>query len=357
MTLSGMVIMTARLESDFQGFLRSSRATAAAGGPPLTVDPMLPSGLSMLWESVEPEVALEERFGFTGVAAVVAWATTVLDQTWGIAVSGCSRMVISGHNVIAWFGSDRGDLVVKWCHAREHFASLDASTRLLSTLAERGLPVAAPISTVDGQARAVVDGPSGVLSLAVLPELAGDWLDVTDRAAVLSVGACLARVHRELGALEDTAVDSAVPPAGLGEQVRDWLASGDRGLAPEGSRRLADLLSRAPRLDDRPQLVHNDFRAANLLVRDSEVVGVLDFDEVMVEHRVVDLAKASVYLATRFTDWGPTTPEVRGWLRAGYESVRPLSPAEARWLEIFVLWRGIQAIPGDDDAAGWATEI
>ena len=85
---------------------------------------------------------------------------------------------------------------------------------------------------------------------------------------------------------------------------------------------------------------------------DSKVVGVLDFDDVMVGHRVKDLAQAFVYLSTRFTEWQPTTKAVGRALRAGYESVRPLSQAKARWFEILVLWQGLQAIPGENDTTG-----
>jgi Ser/Thr protein kinase RdoA (MazF antagonist) len=319
---------------------------------------MLPLGLSMLWESVEPETALKERFGFDDFAAVCGWVTKALDATWAITVTACPRMVISDQNAIVWAQSDRGDLVVKWSRARERFASLDASTRLLRSLAGRGVPVAAPLATTDALDRVILDGPSGELSVTVLPELSGDLLDVTDRAAVLSAGACLAGLHQALGAGTHTsAAEPASRDAGLTQRIGDWLASGDRGLAQEASRRLRDLLPEAPELDDEPQLVHNDFRAANILTQGSKVVGVLDFDEMVVEHRVHDLAKACVYLGTRFTTWQPTSSEVRQALRAGYESVRPFSPAEARWFEIIVLWQGIQAIPGEHDPAGWASAV
>jgi Ser/Thr protein kinase RdoA (MazF antagonist) len=318
---------------------------------------MLPLGLSMLWESVEPESALKERFGFDGFGTVTEWASMVLDETWGITVRGCTRMVISDHNAIAWVETNQGGLVVKWSRARERFARLDASTRLLRTLAGRGVPVASPIATVDGLDRVTLEGPSGALSVTVLPEVTGDWLDVEDHAAVQSAGACLAEVHRALGASHHDVSPMSVRAKGLQERIDDWLAGGDRGFAPEASRRLKDLLSGSPELDDEPQLVHNDFRAANILTRDSSVVGVLDFDDVMVEHRVNDLAKACVYLGTRFTEWRPTPTAVRQTLRAGYESVRPLSPAEARWFEILVLWQGLQAIPGENDPAGWASAL
>ncbi len=318
---------------------------------------MLPLGLSMLWESVEPEAALKERFGFNSFGAVTEWASTVLDETWGITVRACIRMVISDHNAIVWVRSDQGDLVVKWSRARERFARLDASTRLLRTLGGRGIPVASPVATVDGLDRVTLEGPSGALSVTVLPELTGEWLDVEDHAAVWSAGACLAEVHHALGAGDHDMSPMSVRAKGLRERIDDWLADGDRGLAPAASRRLKHLVSGAPELDDEPQLVHNDFRAANILTRDSKVVGVLDFDDVMLEHRVNDLAKACVYLGTRFTEWRPTPTAVRQTLRAGYESVRPLSPAEARWFEILVLWQGIQAIPGENDPAGWASAL
>ncbi|WP_129667738.1 phosphotransferase [Phytoactinopolyspora endophytica] len=318
---------------------------------------MLPLGLSMLWESVEPDVALKERFGFDSFGTVTAWASMALDETWGISVGRCSRMVISDHNAILWVKSDQGDLVVKWSRARERFTSLEASTRLLRTLAERGIPVASPIATADGLDRVTLQGPSGALSVTVLPELTGDWLDAKDHAAVLSAGACLAEVHRALGASHHDVPPISTRAKGLNERIDDWLARRDRGFAPEASRRLKRLVSRLPELDDEPQLVHNDFRAANILTRDSKVVGVLDFDDVVVEHRVKDLAKACVYLGTRFTEWQPTPTAVRQTLRAGYESVRPLSPAEARWFETLVLWQGLQAIPGENDTAGWASAL
>jgi aminoglycoside phosphotransferase (APT) family kinase protein len=103
--------------------------------------------------------------------------------------------------------------------------------------------------------------------------------------------------------------------------------------------------------------VHNDFRAANILTRSSRIVAVLDFDEVAWTHPVADLAKAGVYLGTRFRDWRPTPSAARAELRAGYESVRPLDPVERRWFDVLVLWYGICAVPGPTDPAGWADAL
>lgn len=315
---------------------------------------MLPLGLSMLWEPVDPRTALAQRFGFADLDAVTAWVRSALRETWGVTATGCPRVVISDQNAVVWADGADGPLVVKWSRARERFEDLAASTGLVRRLAARGVPVAPPLATLGGVDRALLDGPAGTLSVAVLPEVTGEWLDVGDLGAVHAAGACLARLHRALG------VDRPPPRPGFlapGPRVREWLAGADPGHAPAASARLAELLDAAPDLDDEPQWVHDDFRAANVLTRGSSIAAVLDFDEVRVGNRVGDLAKACVYLGTRFTDWRPTPAAARRALRAGYESVRPLGPAESRWLEVLVLWQGIAAVPGPGDRAGWGAAL
>ena len=123
------------------------------------------------------------------------------------------------------------------------------------------------------------------------------------------------------------------------------------------SSRLSELLAGLPEINHEPQLVHNDYRAANILTSGSTIVGVLDFDELSVGQPVGDLAYASVYLSTLFTDWRPTPTAVRQQLRAGYESVRALTLAEGRWYDALVLWLAIQAIPGEVDPGGWGAAL
>lgn len=320
----------------------------------------LPPGVSMLWEPVEPLPALRERFGLEDFAAAAGWTGALLRQRWGLAVADCRRVVISDQNVIAWVGTDRGPLVVKWSRARERFAALERTALLLRDLGERGLPVAPPVADRHGVLRPTVPGPAGELSVTVVPEVAGDWLDVADLRAVHATGAVLARLHTALG--EQRPVPGGVAAAGADEEgpagrITRWLAASDHGFAPRASERLAELIAAVPAPDEEPQLVHHDVRAANVLVRGSRVAALLDFDEVRLEQPMADLAKAGVLLATRFTDWRPTPPAARRALRAGYASVRPLSPARTRWLEVMELWFGLHAVPGPHDPAGWAAAV
>jgi Ser/Thr protein kinase RdoA (MazF antagonist) len=263
---------------------------------------------------------------------------------------------VSDHNAVAWVATDQGALVVKWsCEARL-FDRLSASTVLLRRLADRGVPVAAPLPTVAGHERAVLDGPTRPLSVAVLPELDGDWLDVGDHAAVRAAGACLARVHAALAQVDDGVLAAGAVEAPH-ERTTRWLDVHDHGLAPDATSRLRALHAAAPLLDDPAQLVHNDFRAANVLVRDRTVIGVLDLDDVAHGHRVDDLAKACTYLGTLFRGWGPTSRAAQDALRAGYESVRPLEASEAAWFEVLLLLHGLDAVPGPDDPTGWAAAL
>ncbi|GAA1430298.1 phosphotransferase [Microlunatus lacustris] len=315
---------------------------------------MLPSGLSMLWETVDPQEALRRRFGFGRFSEAVEWICTALAREWGVAADDCHRLVISGENAIAWLGSDRGALVVKWSRTLAQFDGLAASTQLLRWLGDRGLPVAVPIPTAGGDDRVVLDGPVGPLSVAVLPELDGGWLDVEDLTAVRAAGACLADLHLALRGRTDPRLRRPAAMEPPDRRIRRWLSDSDPGLAPGASARLRTLVAALPPWDGSPQPVHNDFRSANILTRGGHVVAVLDFDEVAWDHPVSDLAKASVYLGTRFRNWRPTPDRVRRELRAGYESVRPLTALESRWLEVLTLWQAVLAIPHSHDPAAWA---
>ena len=60
---------------------------------------------------------------------------------------------------------------------------------------------------------------------------------------------------------------------------------------------------------------------SNMLTRGTEIVAVLDFDEVALDYCISDLAYAFVYLGTRFTNWKPTPASVREALLQGPHGV------------------------------------
>lgn len=328
---------------------------------------MLPEGLSMLWETNDPDLALTDRFGFRDRADVRSWLADTLAEVWGIDIGECDRLILSDHNAIAWTTSARhGPLVIKWSMEARLFDRLHATTTVLSRLAEAGTPVASPVPSREGAARVVVAGPRCRLSLAVLPEVKGQWLDTNDLAAVEAAGRALADLHGRLGELSyvppplrqrrgrrDRAVSSA-EGADLKDRIGAWLDRGNDRLAQEAAATLRSLIEAAPPFEDAPQLIHRDFRSANILVDDSAIAAILDFDEMTLDHRVLDLARSSVYLGTRFRNWAPTERSAQNALVDGYESVRALSEAEAAWMPVLLLWQSIAAVGAQGGAAGWA---
>jgi homoserine kinase type II len=167
-----------------------------------------------------------------------------------------------------------------------------------------GIPVAAPIPARDGRLRVELNN----VSLAVYPVIDGDLLDVGDPAQVTEAGQMLATLHEAL----------ATYPHRI-----------DAGRSTR-----------------REQLVHNDFRSANILHDGTRITAVLDFEEVTYRTRVADLAKATVLLGTRYHNWRPTSPLVQEAFVSAYGGQAPLTGAEQNELQ-----RGITAVLR---GLGWA---
>ncbi|GAA1619842.1 phosphotransferase [Kribbella sancticallisti] len=313
----------------------------------------------MLWESTEPRRALQDRFGLAGFDDAVNWLTKGLAQAWAIDVEACDRIIISDNNAIAWVRTNQGALVAKWSRAQDQFVRFTAISDMLQALHEHGVLVAPPLTSVDGQHRVIIDSGSSPLSMTVQPQIDGDLLDTTDETAVRQAGACLATLHNALASHRDSRLIEIAPgrTLDLRQRIETWLEVADTGTAPTASARLRDQLASLPQIDTEPQLIHNDYRASNILTAGSEILAVIDFDDVAWDYCIADLANAFVLLSTRFTNWQPTPASVRDTLLEGYQSVRPLTRLEHQWLQALVLWRGITAIPAGEDPAGWANAL
>jgi homoserine kinase type II len=253
--------------------------------------------LSMLWESVDPGEALSQRFGFADAVSAVGWMSDTLWDTWAIPVDDCDRLIISGGKLLAWITADDRRLIAKWSVDSKVFQRLADTATLTMWLHRRGIPVAAPIPARDGGLRA----ERGNVSLGVIPVIDGDLLDVGDPAQVVEAGRMLATLHDAMAAYPHH-IDGGHPAR-------------------------------------HEQLVHNDFRSANVLHDGTSITAVLDFEEVTYRSRVSDLAKATALLGTRFHDWGPTSRLVREAFVGAYCDQAPLTNAEQDQLQ-----SGIEAV-------------
>lgn len=172
---------------------------------------------------------------------------------------------------MAWLTVGDRRLIAKWSAFPSLFSRLGEAARVTTWLASSGIPVAAPMPDLNGRllvelgnpargrARAALPLPGSRFLLGVVPVVGGDLLDVSDPAQVRDAGLMLATVHDALAAYPHQT------PRG--------------GVRPEPK-----------------QLVHNDFRSANILHEGTKITAVLDLEELTYDTRVADLAKSAVLL-------------------------------------------------------------
>ncbi|WP_086669303.1 phosphotransferase [Lentzea kentuckyensis] len=307
--------------------------------------------LEMLWEPHDPLGALGERFGFSDEEAAVGWVAAQLDEHWGVRIHSCERIVISDHNALAWVGTSSGRLLAKWSVVPWLFERLAEIARLTYWLDGQGLPVSVPVRALDGRLQVETGGAS----MSLQREIEGELLDIGDPRQVRAAGAVLARLQDALAGYPDAerAGMPADPLPPLNARIAGWLDSGAGSVPAKARDTLRRLVTEAPPGELPTQLGHHDFRSANVLCSGAEVAAVIDFEEVRFDHRVVELARSAVLLGTRFHDWGPVPAEVHAEFLAGYQSVRALTPVEAKWWDVVLLWQALAMVPPGDDRTGW----
>lgn len=195
---------------------------------------------------------------------------------------------------------------------------------LTDHLADAGLPTARPARRHDGGWIGALNGRPA----ATVEWLDGAWLRTPTAADQAAAGAMLARMHRA-GADFDGRRANPVGPGTwrrLADRCAERARGEDRALLDTVEAALADLgdafagdLPRGP--------VHADYFPDNVLFADGAVSGVIDFYFGCVEVLAYDLAVA--LSAWGFDAAGRADPAAVAAFRAGYESVRPLSDAEA----------------------------
>jgi homoserine kinase type II len=304
--------------------------------------------IEMLWEQDDPDEVLRERFGFADAESVGHWVSSMVERHWGIRVGSPERVVMSGSNALAWVRSGDERLLVKWSVAPDRFARLAFAAELTASLGTLGSPVSAPVPTLAGEVQVTDDG----VSMGLQRVIDGVHLDVEDTDQVRAAGATLARLHDTLREhpLRDSRHEVLSTPAPLTEQVSGWLASEPSTRARDV---LRQILERVPADLPPVQIVQGDYRAANILCVGTAVVGVLDFEEVRLDHRIVELARSAVLLGTLFRNWGPVPESVRQEFLNGYQSVQALTDEELHWWPVLVLWYSLALVPPGDDPAGW----
>lgn len=203
----------------------------------------------------------------------------------------------------------------------------ETEVRLLTLLADAGLPVVRPITNARGNAVLELDGKP----FAIFPWVAGDWLCLSQvtKAHCFAVGAALAGVHRASPAVDQLSRGRFQPSDML---LRLGSVESHRG--PELRAAIEHVRSKyaqyeALRVPLPEGVCHGDLFRDNVLWQGAAISALLDFESAYLGSFAYDLMVTT--LAWCFTD-RLLGSHVRA-LFEGYESVRVLSSAERAALE------------------------
>lgn len=265
----------------------------------------------------------EELRAWSGLLG--SWRTLVIapDRAWEITCGGGARYVLKR------IGSGYADPVRR----------VVDEARILSYLAQRGLPVAVPLPRDDGSIVSLAGGAIHTLT-PLLP--AGRQLrksPADEEARCFNIGAAMARMHRALADCPYAIESERIGPPGLGPETRRLL---ETGLAPDV---FTDLVSRLEpwesridaALDDpHPQRVHGDMHGGNILIDDDlRVSGIIDVDHLPIAPRIYDLGYHQMFSIEWAYQHDHTadaieTATIRTTRRllGGYQSVSPLTDRE-----------------------------
>ncbi|TQL77900.1 homoserine kinase [Stackebrandtia endophytica] len=219
--------------------------------------------------------------------------------------------------------TDRGDVVVRR-YLLSPAMRVGAELELVDYLARRGYPTPGPLSTVDGGF--LVDDGAPV---AVFPFVTGDVPAELTADLAAQTGELLARMHVLTAGWTDARIPEFDRVAALRHSAAEppELAGTDTWTAcvTDFLDRRHDALSDLSDLPTGP--LHHDLHRQNLLVRDGEIVAVLDFDELNRGPLLIDLARTLFYLAVERPD-RRLPVEAANAIVAGYQRARMLTPAE-----------------------------
>jgi len=195
---------------------------------------------------------------------------------------------------------------------------------LLDHLAAKGCPVPRTIHDRDRAASRLINGKA----VALIEFLPGVSVDHPTTGQARNVGAVLARMHSDALDFGQSRANNLGPSASAAvlEKCRaDALATIDP--------RLPDMIGEAQSIAANwptglPQsVIHSDLFPDNVLMRGDDVSALIDFYFACNDAMAYDLA--ITHTAWSFTDHGRSyRAEIGQAVMAGYESVRPLEPAE-----------------------------
>ena len=217
-----------------------------------------------------------------------------------------------------------GRFVLTLFEGRTEAAALPFCLGLTDRLADAGLPTARPVRNRSGDWLSELNSRPA----SIVEWLSGAWPREPSPAQSRAAGAMLARMHLAGGDYAGRRDNPVGPTAwrALADRIATRAEGEDRAMLERVELALADLGD--PFTDDLPlSAIHADYFPDNVLFEGDAVSGVIDFYFACTGPLAYDLTIA--LSAWGFDASGRALPAILTAFREGYETVRPLTPAEA----------------------------
>lgn len=219
--------------------------------------------------------------------------------------------------------TDQGRFVMTLFEGRTDAAALPFCLGLTAHAADAGLPCAQPLRDSSGEAVGRLNNRPA----AILEWLPGAWKRTPSLPNQAAAGALLARLHIAGAGFPMTRPNPVGPAArrALFDRCQSRATAADRLLLRRMAPWVDELASSpAPTLPVGP--IHADYFPDNILFEGDAPSGLIDFYFACTDVLAYDLAIA--LSAWGFDAEGAALPGAIAAFQSGYESVRPLSPAE-----------------------------
>ncbi len=259
----------------------------------------------------EELAALIDEFDVGGLRSAKGIAEGVSNSNWLIETAGADGR--GAHFILTMY------------EERTEVRDLPFFLGLMDHLASHGCPVPATIHDRAGQAYRTIHGKA----VALIEFLPGVSVSTPTPAQAGAVGAALARIHLAGADFTQERANGMGPAAWqelLGACGAEGLQAIDPALAALVARELPAIVGAWPA--DLPRaVIHADLFPDNVLMLDAEVTGLIDFYFACTDIAAYDVAVT--HAAWCFDASGAQfDPALSEALLAGYDAVRPLSPAE-----------------------------
>jgi len=252
-----------------------------------------------------------------------------------------------------------GDFSLKIANPAERASVLEMHQLALGHIAsaDPSLPIPAPVLTSQGDLVGVAQFETGVAAVRLVTFITGSPIPEGFSTGVLrrDLGNLLARIDQALQGFEHSEQDR--------EYIWDVAQMGTiRELVHHLCEDRLDFVSRwldhfdaevEPRISSLPsQVIHSDFNPENLLVdlaKPENVIGVIDFADVIRSARVIDPAVAVAYQCFGQQDPAQVAADFVG----AYHQITPLTEAEIRLIPDLVTARLVQSLT----IGAWRAEL